>query len=73
MSACSTAAAVFMYPLLILVYITGLLGATADDVAIPFVNIAVSLLLIVVPASIGMTIATKSPPIAKLVEKAGSG
>ena len=26
-----------------------------------------------VPASIGMTIATKSPPTAKLVEKAGSG
>ena len=47
MSACSTAAAVFMYPLLILVYITGLLGATADDVAIPFVNIVVSLVLIV--------------------------
>jgi bile acid transporter len=73
MSACSTAAAIFMYPLLILIYITGLLGATGDDVAIPFSNIVISLLLIVVPASIGIAIASKSPATAKTVEKLGSG
>jgi hypothetical protein len=41
------------YPLLIFIYITTLLGATGEDVAIPFSNIVISLFLIVVPASIG--------------------
>lgn len=60
------------YPLLILIYITTFLGATGDDVAIPFSNIVVSLLLIVVPASIGMLAASKCPAAAAVIEKLGS-
>eukprot|EP01043_Picozoa_sp_COSAG02_P053721 COSAG02_NODE_5975_length_3900_cov_35.358327_2_plen_178_part_00 len=60
------------YPLLILIYITTFLGATGDDVAIPFSNIVVALLLIVIPASIGMLAASKCPAAARAIEKLGS-
>ena len=60
------------YPLLILIYVTTFLGATGDEVAIPFSNIVVALLLIVIPASIGMLVASKCPVAASVVEKVGS-
>lgn len=60
------------YPLLILVYITTFLGATGEEVAIPFSNIIISLLLIVIPASVGMLVASKCPKAAPKVEKCGS-
>eukprot|EP01043_Picozoa_sp_COSAG02_P014815 COSAG02_NODE_617_length_19476_cov_158.404913_8_plen_103_part_00 len=55
-----------------MVYITTFLGATGDEVAIPFSNIVVALLLIVIPASIGMLVASKCPAAASVVEKGGS-
>ena len=62
----------FRYPLLILIYITTFLGATGDDVAIPFSNIVVAMLLIVIPASIGMLAASKCPTAARVIERLGS-
>ena len=60
------------YPLLILIYITTFLGATGEEVAIPFLNIVISLVLIVIPASIGMLAASKFPAAAKHIETGGS-
>lgn len=51
MSFCSTAAAAFMFPLLILLYIKALSDA---EIKIPWVNILLTTLLIAVPTALGL-------------------
>jgi bile acid transporter len=77
MSAMSTMCALFMFPLLNFLYIRLGLGVD-DDVAIPFGNIVISLLVIAIPATLGITVRNKcgcmcrSIPIYVVLEKIGS-
>lgn len=78
MSALSTLCALGMYPLLVFVYVTT--GLDAGDVPeVPFVNILISLVLIMVPAACGVLIRNKCTErmlcgkhIYEVVEKVGS-
>jgi len=57
MSSASTVCALFMLPLLILIYVSSTFqGSGEDEVKIPFANIVISLLAIVVPVLVGTAI-----------------
>ncbi|MBL9105742.1 MAG: bile acid:sodium symporter [Myxococcales bacterium] len=68
MTAVSTIAAVVLMPLLLAAYAAPF---TSADLKIPFTNITVALLLMLVPLAIGMVVRAKAPGAAKTVEKAG--
>lgn len=69
MTAISTLAAVVVMPLLLYTYATPF---TSSALKIPYGNITLALLLMLVPLSIGMTVRAKAPGAAQKVEKAGS-
>ncbi len=68
MTILSNLAAFGMLPLLLLIYTSHL----TDDLQIPFVDIFTSLLLVLVPASLGIVLRYYRPRWAKKVEKAAS-
>jgi len=70
MSLCSTVAAIAFLPLLIVIYIES--SFTDDNLQIPFVNIFLTLLLLLIPVVIGVYIRHKSEDVAAKVEKMGS-
>ncbi|QYK41132.1 MAG: bile acid:sodium symporter [Paracoccaceae bacterium] len=69
MTVASTLAAVVMMPLLIGLYAG---GALTGGVAVPFANIAVTLVLVLVPCLIGMAVRARSAGLAARLEKAGA-
>lgn len=71
MSAASTLAALATLPLLVLIYVNGALNLD-DTIAIPFGDIAQTLVIAVAPAALGVFIRSKGAKWAKRVEIAGS-
>ncbi len=71
MSAASTICALFMLPLLVFVYINTLLDLD-EAIAIPFKDIATTLVVAIGPAAIGVYIRHKNVQVAQKVEKFGS-
>lgn len=70
MTVMSSLAATFFMPFLLLIY-SGALGI-GSEIQVPFGKIFMSLLLLLIPVSIGMGIRHYSPKGAKIVEKAGA-
>eukprot|EP01006_Ploeotia_vitrea_P044408 TRINITY_DN66830_c13_g11_i1.p1 TRINITY_DN66830_c13_g11~~TRINITY_DN66830_c13_g11_i1.p1 ORF type:complete len:383 (-),score=204.01 TRINITY_DN66830_c13_g11_i1:120-1268(-) len=71
MSAASLTCALFMMPLLILIYIESSF-TSKEDLEIPYVNIVGTLLLLIVPTFLGMGIKARNDVWAKRLEKVGS-
>lgn len=69
MTVASTVTAFFMMPLLLFVYTT---QYTSADLVIPYANIIVTLMLVLIPVTIGVLIRSKNEKIAKVTEKIGS-